>query len=790
MITSLITALRDNDIEPTAKELADALWFAMQIKPFVAPVTVSKKISPSPQSEFLLDEPMPEIQDSEDIISETVKPKSYSVLPKTSGATGSNSGIPIRVPATTMLPGILSLERALRPLMRRIESRTRYVLDEAATVRRIAEQDIWLPVSKGVAERWFEVVLVIDQSASMVIWQPTISEWSHLLQRHGAFRNVRSFAMKYEGQRVQLYAGSRSCSPRELLNSSGRRLILVVSDCVSPAWYSGAITQLLELWGQSNAVAIVQMLPQRLWTGSGLGKAMRVNLRATTPGLANAKLIVDEDWFADNLPTGMKMPVVTLEPESLQFWARSLMGKRNAWISGVIFEPSANQQEITSSIKPASKISAEQRLQHFYATASPTAQEFAGYLAAAPLTLPVMRLVQRVMLPESRQVHLAEVFLGGLIKRVSAQECNPMVMEYDFHDGVRDLLLDSVLIPDAVDVLKEVSKYLEKRLGNPLDFMALLVDPTAIDGVVIDEENRAFAEIGAGVLGRFGGEYGKLAEKIKLEKMYSEIDYEWFLAMKNRTKHKHLLQHYLLIELIQLESKSGYNVVQAWLFISSENIKYVYLSSNNILNDMPFEIRKVLEIICNFDVNHEQLTIEFILPTHLLNYSVEHWTDEADIPIGTIYPVVVRPSLRFHHGKKLQRFWHQLWNNAKEKYVLQEIAKTHTLINETKLLKLRVDEDKLCFVSTSIPEKELFVLLIKSGVPIALWPKHINNIETLKPLLDKLLSCTLEQLPHCIFEIRKKLWVENKLQHVGFHLSLFWDDPDRMPPRMVMPAPD
>ena len=90
-----------------------------------------------------------------------------------------------------------------------------------------------------------------------------------------------------------------------------------------------------------------------------------------------------------------------------------------------------------------------------------------------------------------------------------------MVMEYDFHDSVRDLLLDSVLIPDAVDVLKEVSKYLENRLGNPLDFMALLVDPTAIDGVVIDEENRAFAEIVAKVLGRLGGDYGKLAKKIE-----------------------------------------------------------------------------------------------------------------------------------------------------------------------------------------------------------------------------------------------------------------------------------
>jgi hypothetical protein len=41
MIASLITALRNNHLEPTAGELADALWFAMQIRPFV---TLAKSV--------------------------------------------------------------------------------------------------------------------------------------------------------------------------------------------------------------------------------------------------------------------------------------------------------------------------------------------------------------------------------------------------------------------------------------------------------------------------------------------------------------------------------------------------------------------------------------------------------------------------------------------------------------------------------------------------------------------------------------------------------------------------
>jgi hypothetical protein len=50
------------------------------------------------------------------------------------------------------------------------------------------------------------------------------------------------------------------------------------------------------------------------------------------------------------------------------------------------------------------------------------------------------------MLPESRQVHVAEVFLGGILKTLLPidADTDPDTIQYDFADGVRDLLLDSV----------------------------------------------------------------------------------------------------------------------------------------------------------------------------------------------------------------------------------------------------------------------------------------------------------------------------------------------------------
>ena len=48
------------------------------------------------------------------------------------------------------------------------------------------------------------------------------------------------------------------------------------------------------------------------------------------------------------------------------------------------------------------------------------------------------------MLPESRQVHLAEIFLSGLLERVTPPEgaTSADAVQYEFVTGVRDVLLN------------------------------------------------------------------------------------------------------------------------------------------------------------------------------------------------------------------------------------------------------------------------------------------------------------------------------------------------------------
>jgi hypothetical protein len=438
--------------------------------------------------------------------------------------------LPIKVAAAQALRNPLAIARSLRPLKRRVPSRTQSVLDEVATVQRIAEEKLWIPVMRPAPERWFEVALVIDEAASMMLWKQTIKEFRQLLEQHGAFRDVRTWGLSTDFRgKVRLRARTASVghqrrfhSPRELIDPNGRRLLLVISDCVSPAWRSGAVTKELAPLACSSPMAIMQVLPEWLWERSALGLAESVLLGSPAPGVPNPKLTMTAlDLLDDDVLKGLKVPVLTLEPESLGTWARMVAGAGDAQIKGFLFAPSSitlDDSSVSTENSTAS-LSAKQRLQRFRLSASPMARRLAGLLAAAPVSLPIVRLIQQTMLPESRQVHIAEVFLGGILKPVSPidADTDPDTIQYEFTDGVRDLLLDSVPLPKSVEVLREVSKYVTERAGLSInDFTAVLADPALpINGATGDLQVRPFARLTAQVLKRLGGRYTELAEQLE-----------------------------------------------------------------------------------------------------------------------------------------------------------------------------------------------------------------------------------------------------------------------------------
>ena len=120
------------------------------------------------------------------------------------------------------------------------------------------------------------------------------------------------------------------------------------------------------------------------------------------------------------------------------------------------------------------------------------------------------------MVPEATLGHLAEVFLGGLMREVAdtGGTIDSEHVRYDFFDGVRERLLDSASVEEVVGVLDKVSEYVVDHLGSTLDFRAWLADPSGVREEMVAVADLPFARIGASVLQRLGGEYAKLAALI------------------------------------------------------------------------------------------------------------------------------------------------------------------------------------------------------------------------------------------------------------------------------------
>lgn len=445
------------------------------------------------------------------------------------GASVGRQAAVVRVPAAPALADRLGLGRALRPLKRRTPSRDRFQLDELATADNIADGGLWIPSMRAAPERWLELAVVVDGYESMSIWRQLTVEFREVLEQLGAFRDVRFWVLDRAGQDPSRLGvrrwrpGAPQRSAGELTDPAGRRAIIVISDCVGPLWRSGAAQRLLAEWGTHQPVAIIQPLPQRLWTYTH-ARPVPVTLHAGRPGVPNALLAVRGTAEPTHPAIGMvPVPVLELDPAWLVSWSRLVSTAAPAGVPALAVlcrrEPNspAGFGPLWSGQTPRRPPDARQILQRFRASASPEAFQLAAYLAAAaPINLPVIQIIQQEMFETPRQSQLAEVYLGGLLRRVDPDaETDPDAVHYEFvTDELRGLLLKQLGRSDMMRVLLVVSAFLDVHFGQARDFRALLAGQDITGDHLIGPDSPAFALIAERLLRLMGGRYIVPADRL------------------------------------------------------------------------------------------------------------------------------------------------------------------------------------------------------------------------------------------------------------------------------------
>ncbi|MCS7475777.1 FxSxx-COOH system tetratricopeptide repeat protein [Umezawaea endophytica] len=544
--TALPERLRAADL--TYRELRDGLWLARRlprpVEPDHPPQPAEDKSPPEqPAVETpRFEDSAPEQDNTPDDIDpptfldnaseaggkEDWEPRT-AVVNSGSTLSEANGGVDARAawPTIPALSEAARISQALRPFARRSPSPWRKVLDEEATAIRAAQEELWIPEWKAAEWRRFEVVLVIDASPSMDIWQRTAHEFRELLLRQGAFRNVRCFSLDGSRTSVEdlvLVPESGTGAPRHwshLVDNTERRIVLVLTDAIGAGWRNGAAASLLHRWGRTMPVAVIHMMAQRLWHWGGL-VAKRVRLSAPRPGAANKHLVVapvDPDLAVDgDERSGIAVPVLGLSDEWFTGWTRLLTAPDGEWIETTAALVHLNGYEILPDpVTDPAPLTARARVLRFRTVASVQAFRLAGLLAATPMNLSTMKLVQRVLLPGSTLSTLAEVMLSGLVTRSAPQGSSTGrgVVSYDFSAGVREELLAGGTRADTARVARILGDYGGSEVSALRNFREAVNDPEETEIPQISDATLPYLRVQEAVFRALSGGYASRARELR-----------------------------------------------------------------------------------------------------------------------------------------------------------------------------------------------------------------------------------------------------------------------------------
>ncbi|MEU0812310.1 SAV_2336 N-terminal domain-related protein [Streptomyces sp. NPDC005970] len=402
--------------------------------------------------------------------------------------------LPLRVPEAKALRAELPIGRALRPLKQHRPNPLKREVDEVATATALAETGLPDVVTRPARERWLDLALVVDDGMSMLLWRRLAVELRTLLQRAGAFRVVRVLGLHTRGGdapvlRAKPYVPEAPVLPVTAVSDpSGHTLVLVLSDGVGAAWRDGRMSAVLERWAGHGPTAVMHALPPRLWEGTGI-RAQRWQVRTRRPGSPGADWAVTDPVLPPELARFDGVPVPVLEPDAgpLADWARLIASASGTAVLPLLAPPRPRRPAAAPS-GPASPGDDLSRLLRFREAASPEAYRLAAHLAAvAPLPVPVMRLVQEAVEWRADTGHLAEVFLGGLMRPAEPPASAgpgpfpPQQRPFTFTGTVRRALLGAVPLPELDETRELIGRRLKELAGNSPDFPAWLAHPSGAD---------------------------------------------------------------------------------------------------------------------------------------------------------------------------------------------------------------------------------------------------------------------------------------------------------------------
>lgn len=199
---------------------------------------------------------------------------------------------------------------------------------------------------------------------------------------------------------------------------------------------------------------------------------------------------------------------------------------------------------------------------------------------------------------------------------------------------------------------------------------------------------------------------------------------------------------------------------------------------------VPFaELHNFLETWLEEESDLESPMVHCFVARRLLGYELDASETDDGLTLGNQYKLVMRTDLsQSPTGRQYYARWQQKWealerkqqSQARDNFVRSDCSNKARLLKQLKSAEMAILEN----LPSDRVEETFEFLAKKVGLPVALWSRQ----ETLCQELDRLLDCAVINLPERVYEERSETLDCEEDSHLGYHLSLVWEDFKVVPP--------
>lgn len=187
------------------------------------------------------------------------------------------------------------------------------------------------------------------------------------------------------------------------------------------------------------------------------------------------------------------------------------------------------------------------------------------------------------------------------------------------------------------------------------------------------------------------------------------------------------------------------------------------------------------------------IRLEFVLPRELLNLPIDQWPGhvegEPPQPLGLRHQIVVRSLDRMrtkHWHRPWRKRWEDLWTRSWRTPGSLVWADARDPVELRRLDATLATHDQVVMALAHRPPErpaawgDEVTIGLRAGMPVMLWLREDRFADGFETVVDTLLDAGGD-LPESARLLRSKAFSADRPEtHVGSHVTLLWDDPNRL----------